>query len=155
MCIGAKRVINRLVLHNGHWKRPPSPPKSLQVIARLNEAGKEAHLKAKNIKTYYKGHVNQGRQWLAQHFSTTSNEKYLPTPDDVGEEDLYADPLFLHAFDHMPNGCSDKALALFLTYKGFNQKQSKGMVEGIWAAFKDLWDNVHVTRSHMGWLQQW
>ncbi|KAF8442080.1 hypothetical protein L210DRAFT_3644249 [Boletus edulis BED1] len=136
---------------NRHWKRPPSSPKSLQVIARLKEAGKEAHLKAKNTKTCYKGHVNRGRQWLAQHFSTTSNKKHPPTPDDVGEEDMYADPLFPHAFDRVPNGCSDKALALFLTYKGFDQKRSKGTVEGIRAAFKDLWDNVDGDRYRGRW----
>ncbi|KAF8439472.1 hypothetical protein L210DRAFT_3504546 [Boletus edulis BED1] len=64
---------------------------------------------------------------------------------------MYADPLFPHAFDRMPNGCSDKALALFLTYKGFDQKWSKGTVEGIRAAFKDLWDNIDGDRYRGRW----
>ncbi|KIK72806.1 hypothetical protein PAXRUDRAFT_836378 [Paxillus rubicundulus Ve08.2h10] len=51
-------------------------------------------------------------------------------------------PAFAHASDRTPNQCSDKALTLFLTYKGFHQNLGKGTVEGIRAAFKYLWDNV-------------
>ena len=129
--------------------RAPSSPKSLKVIEKLKEAGKEAHLKARNTKKCYLGHVKRGREWLAQHFSSVSSSAsdseehhHPPTPEDLDEEDPYADPMFPHAFDRAPNGCSDRALALFLTYKGFHQGLSKGTVEGVRAAFKDLWDNT-------------
>jgi hypothetical protein len=135
-----------------HKKRPPSSWKSLKVIEQLKEAGKEAHLKARNTKKCYKGHVQRGREWLAQHFSKSSvngseDSEQQPTPDsdDLDEKDPYADPIFPHAFDCSPNRRSDRALALFLTYKGFHQSLSKGTIEGVRAAFKDLWDNAYMS----------
>lgn len=126
-------------------KRPLSTSQSLKVIEQLKEAGKEAHLKAKNTRKCYTGHVKRGREWLAEHFSANdrdSDKAEWSAPDDLAGEDPYGDPEFAHAFDRTPNQCSDKALALFLTYKGFHQNLGKGTVEGIRAAFKNLWDNV-------------
>ncbi|KAF9242145.1 hypothetical protein BU15DRAFT_44465 [Melanogaster broomeanus] len=130
-------------------KRPASSTKSLKVIERLKEAGKEAHLKANNTRRCYTGHVKRGREWLSDYFSgndrdADSDEEGSATAPNHphAEEDPYSDPAFPHAFDSIPNKCSDKALALFLTYKGFHQNLGKGTFEGIRAAFKHLWDNV-------------
>lgn len=57
-------------------------------------------------------------------------------------QDIYSDPSFQAAFDWVPNHCSDKAVALFLTFNGFHQNLGQSTVEGIRAAFKDLWDNA-------------
>ena len=76
--------------------------------------------------------------------SSEDIEQQQPTPnlDDPNKEDPYADPMFPHAFDCLPNRCLDRVLALFLTYKEFHQSLSKGMVKGGQATFKDLWDNA-------------
>ena len=121
-------------------KRVPSPERSLKVIEQLREAGKEAHLKARNTKKCYTGHVKRGREWLAGHFPANGSTHSIPK--DASNEDIYGDPSFQAAFNHIPNHCSDKALSLFLTFKGFHQNLGKGTVKGIRAAFKDLWDNV-------------
>ncbi|KIK74944.1 hypothetical protein PAXRUDRAFT_19406 [Paxillus rubicundulus Ve08.2h10] len=125
-------------------KRPPPTSKSLKVIEQIKEAGKEAHLKAKNTRKCYTGHVKRGCEWLLEHFSANDRDSDTgwSAPDDLAGEDPYGDPAFAHAFNCTPNQCSDKALALFLTYKGFHQNLGKGTIEGIQAAFKDLWDNV-------------
>jgi len=68
---------------------------------------------------------------------------WWPISDSAdAKDDPYTDPAFPHAFDRVPNKCSDKCLALLLTYKGFHQSLSKGTVEGVQAAFKNLWDSV-------------
>ncbi|KAG9310650.1 hypothetical protein JVU11DRAFT_9229 [Chiua virens] len=142
--------------------QPPESKTSLKVIERLKEAEKEAHLKAKNTKKCYTGHVKRGRDWLARHWhlsignnsemdSEQQTCQQLPLDNIPESDDPYDDPCFLRAFDRMPNACSDKALALFLTYKGFHQSLSKGTVEGIRAAFKDLWDNVDGDRYRGRW----
>jgi hypothetical protein len=117
---------------------------SLKTISQLKESGKAAHLRAKKTRKCYAGHVKRGRQWLAEHFCTETDEHEQSAPDGIkGEkDDPYLDPEFPNAFDCIPNKMSDKALALFLTYKGFHQNLSQEMVEGIRAAFKDLWDNA-------------
>ena len=121
-------------------KRLSSPGGSLKVIEQLREAGKEAHLKARNTKKCYTAHVKCGREWLASHFLADNSTPSMP--ESPTTEDIYSDPLFRAAFDRVPNHCSDKALSLFLTFKGFHQNLGKGTVEGIRAAFKDLWDNA-------------
>ncbi|KAH0832355.1 hypothetical protein J3R83DRAFT_13378 [Lanmaoa asiatica] len=131
-------------------RRVPSPEKSLKVIEQLREAGKEAHLKARNTKKCYTGHVKRGREWLTGHFPAGSDSK-LSVPEDLANEDIYTDPSFRAAFDQIPNHCSDKALSLFLTFKGFHQNLGKGTVEGIRAAFKHLWDNVDGDRYRGRW----
>ena len=66
-----------------------------------------------------------------------SPKQALVSPDS---QDPYADPAFAGAFNSVPNMFSDKALALFLTYKGFHQDLRRTTVEGIQATFKDTWD---------------
>lgn len=116
---------------------------SLKNISELKDSSKAAHLRAKKTRRCYAGHVKRGRQWLAEHFCTEANSNKQSAPDTIEEkeDDPYSDPEFRNAFDCIPNKTSDKALALFLTYKGFHQNLSQGTVEGIRAAFKDLWDN--------------
>ena len=129
-------------------KRPSSPRTSLKVIEQLKEAGKETHLKATNTKKCYVGHVKRGHEWLSEFFNGMAPPMDLPwlCPEQalVGQDgpDPYADPAFARAFNSVPNKFSDKALSLFLTYKGFHQDLRRNTVEGIRAAFKDIWDRA-------------
>ena len=121
---------------------------NLKAISQLKESGKEAHLRVKKTRKCYAGHVKRGQEWLAKHFHATMDPNELSAPEVTAtEEDLYEDPIFPAMFDCIPNKTSNKALALFLTYKGFHQNLSQETVEGIHAAFKILWDSVWVLAS--------
>ncbi|KAF9223299.1 hypothetical protein BS17DRAFT_880530 [Gyrodon lividus] len=128
---------------------------SLKTINQLKEYGKATYLRAKKTRKCYMGHVKQGREWLAEHFhtETDSNEQSAPDVANKQEDDSdpYRDPESPNAFSRIPNKMSDKALTLFLTYKGYHQNRSNGTVEGICAAFKDLWDNVKGDTYHGPW----
>jgi len=94
------------------------------------------------------GHVKHGREWLAEFFDGTTPSTDLPwlSPEQapVGQDDAdpYMDLAFAHAFDPVPSKYSDRALALFLTYKGFYQGLGRNTVEGIRAGFKDMWEQA-------------
>ncbi|KAL4075653.1 hypothetical protein J3A83DRAFT_4186517 [Scleroderma citrinum] len=49
---------------------------------------------------------------------------------------------FKDAFENVLNHYSDKALALYLLWRGFHENQSQSTVEDVHAAFKKLWDNI-------------
>ncbi|KAI6141442.1 hypothetical protein BKA82DRAFT_3986196 [Pisolithus tinctorius] len=87
---------------------------SLKDINQLKEQGKQTHLKAARTRTAYATHVRRGRD----------------------------NPEFRTAFESTPNSCSDKALALYMTWKGFHENLGKSTVESIRAAFKDVWANA-------------
>jgi hypothetical protein len=112
---------------------------ALADVQRCKEHGIEIHLQAKNTRTNYAGHVRRGQEWLASHFDKPSKNtsKDSDPPDD---NDVYDDPAFKGAFSHIPNRCSDKALALYMSLKGFHENLSKTTVESIRAAFKKLWE---------------
>ncbi|KAN0075252.1 hypothetical protein V8E55_011275 [Tylopilus felleus] len=125
---------------------------NLKAISQLKESGKEAHLRVKKTRKCYAGHVKRGQEWLAKHFHATMDPNELSAPEVTAtEEDLYEDPMFAAMFDYIPNKTSNKALALFLTYKGFHQNLSQGTVQGIHAAFKNLWDSVDGHTYHGPW----
>ncbi|KAF8126598.1 hypothetical protein EV363DRAFT_1525718 [Boletus edulis] len=142
-----------------HRKRslPVSPPSSLKFIEQLKETGKEVHLKAASTRRSYAGHIKRGRAWLTEYSrNESSTRELLPwtTPDHVvSKDDPYTNPTFVHAFDRVPNEFSDAALALFLTYKGFHECLGRNTVEGVRAAFKDLWDKADSGRYRGKWQQ--
>lgn len=132
-----------------HHKQPValSPTTSLKVIEQLKEAGKEMYLKATNTKKCYAGHMKCSREWLAKFFDTTSPTD-LPwlSPEQAhvsqDDPDPYSNPAFAHVFERALNEFSNKALSLFLTYKGFHQDLGRNTVEGIQDAFKDMWNQA-------------
>ena len=144
----AKKSPQPLESPQRHRKRPSSPTTSLKVIEQLKEAGKKTHLKANNTKKCHAGHVKRGREWLAEFFDggTPPTDLLWLSPEQapVSQDDLdpYANPTFACAFDRVPNEFSNKALLLFLTYKGFHQDLGRNMIEGIQAGFKDMREQV-------------
>ncbi|KIJ06860.1 hypothetical protein PAXINDRAFT_19939 [Paxillus involutus ATCC 200175] len=72
--------------------------------------------------------------------NTDPDDEFLAL-ENSSEDDPYTDPMFQYAFSCTPNKCSDKALALFMTYKGFHEDLGQSMVKAIQAAFKDMWEN--------------
>ncbi|KAG1848191.1 hypothetical protein C8R48DRAFT_569353, partial [Suillus tomentosus] len=113
----------------------------------------KTHLQASNTRTNYAGHVRRGREWLASHFesSTVSETRrddifqgslvpLLTTAEISADNDVYEDLAFKDAFENVPNKCSDKALALYMSLKGFHENLSKTTVESIRSAFKKMWE---------------
>ncbi|KIN97880.1 hypothetical protein M404DRAFT_100511, partial [Pisolithus tinctorius Marx 270] len=56
--------------------------------------------------------------------------------------EIYSDPNFKSAFERVPNRCSDKALALYLSWRGFQENSSQSTIDGVRAGFKMLWDEA-------------
>jgi hypothetical protein len=97
---------------------------TLPAMQKAKEAGKKRHQNAANTTEKYAGHVKRGLEWLAGHFepkeSATEEEDTTLTAHVEGGC-VYDDPDFKKAFDPKPNAHSDKALALYLSYKCFHQ----------------------------------
>ncbi|KIO12167.1 hypothetical protein M404DRAFT_125937 [Pisolithus tinctorius Marx 270] len=81
-----------------------------------------------------------------------------PSPSHVGSGDLssevYGDPDFKNAFERMPNQCSDKALALYLSWKGFQEDCSQSTIDSVQAAFKLMWDEACTPESDGGTFRE-
>ncbi|KAL4072545.1 hypothetical protein V8B97DRAFT_2023336 [Scleroderma yunnanense] len=67
------------------------------------------------------------------------------------DSETYGDPGFKDAFEHKPNQCSDKALALYLSWRGFQEHCSQSTIDGIRAAFKMWWDEANGAVCHGDW----
>ncbi|KAG2354498.1 hypothetical protein BDR07DRAFT_1494500 [Suillus spraguei] len=115
---------------------------------------------ASNMRTNYAGHVRHGREWLASHFeSSTVSETWgdeiiehslvplVTTAKIHADNDVYEDPAFKDAFENILNRCSDKALALYMSLKGFHENLSKMTIESIHSAFKKMWDDGDTYRG--------
>ncbi|KAG1832589.1 hypothetical protein DFJ58DRAFT_671092 [Suillus subalutaceus] len=131
----------------GRKKRTATTKTALADVKKCKELGIETHLQANNTRVNYAGHVRRGREWLASHFESPCSEDLLvPMPllpanvETHADSDVYDDPAFKDAFDRIPNRCSDKALALYMSLKGFHENLSKTTVESIRSAFKKLWE---------------
>ncbi|KAL4065136.1 hypothetical protein J3A83DRAFT_4190563 [Scleroderma citrinum] len=118
--------------------RSPSKPKrkagvpaakdwpTLQVVHQIKEAGKQTHLWVAKTRMTYARHVGQACKWLKGHFLAEGTQPSLSHVEDDSE--IYGDPNFKDAFEHIPNWCSDKALALYLSWRGFQEQCSQMMV---------------------------
>ncbi|KIN97548.1 hypothetical protein M404DRAFT_160167 [Pisolithus tinctorius Marx 270] len=113
---------------------------SLHTVHQIKEAGKQTHLRAAKTRATYFRHVRQAHSWLGSHFLAEGTPSALSHAVDNSE--VYSDPNFKNAFECVPNQCSDKALALYLSWKGFQENCSQSTIDGIRAAFKMLWDEV-------------
>jgi hypothetical protein len=125
---------------------------SLPYLYKIKEAAKLAHKHAKKTRNNYNGYVARGIKWLEGHFAPDSTEgpgmepkggsiKGSPSQlKGAGSDEMYEDPEFRRAFDPIPNHCSDKALALFISWKCFHQNCGKSTSDGIYSAFKKYWE---------------
>ncbi|KAI5988006.1 hypothetical protein EDD15DRAFT_2172890 [Pisolithus albus] len=113
---------------------------SLQAVHQIKEAGKQTHLRATKTRETYSRHIRQARSWLQSHFPVEGTLQIPAHTED--ESDVYGNPGFKSAFEKVPNQCSDKALALYLSWRGFQENCSQSTIDGIRAAFKTLWDEA-------------
>ncbi|KAI6000117.1 hypothetical protein F5J12DRAFT_702197, partial [Pisolithus orientalis] len=106
---------------------------------------KQMHLKAERTRTAYAAHVCRGQEWLSSFAASrmeSQPEDASPALTPMVPDNPYSNPEFRTTFESTPNSCSDKALALYMTWKGFHENLGKSTVESIRAAFKDVWANV-------------
>ncbi|KAL4071493.1 hypothetical protein V8B97DRAFT_2023673 [Scleroderma yunnanense] len=102
---------------------------TLHAAHQIKEAGKQTHLRAARTRATYGRHIRQGCVWLQSHFPVEGSQ---PPPNHTEEIlDVYGDPCFKDAFDCTPNQCSDKALALYLSWRGFQENCSQSTIDGI------------------------
>jgi hypothetical protein len=123
-----------------HRSSADSGGPSLAATQKVKENNQKAHLHAVKTQRSYAGYLERGKKWLQGHFVKTlpdSGEEEEPDADSV-----YEDPEFRKAFDQTPNRHSDKALALFISYKCFHQNLKQSTGEGIHAAFKKYWEQA-------------
>ncbi|KAG2351498.1 hypothetical protein BDR07DRAFT_1501225 [Suillus spraguei] len=148
----------------GRKKRSAVEKMGLADVQRYKEQGVKTHLQASNMRTNYAGHVHRGREWLASHFeSSTVSETQgdeiiehslvplVTTAEIHADNDVYEDPAFKDAFENIPNRCSDKALALYMSLKGFHENLSKTTIESICSAFKKMWELSDGDTYHGKW----
>ncbi|KAI6142364.1 hypothetical protein BKA82DRAFT_3956281, partial [Pisolithus tinctorius] len=123
----------------------PKEQPSLHTVHQIKEAGKQTHLRAAKTRATYARHVRQAQSWLQSHFPAEGMQ-LSPSPSHVGSGDLssevYGNPDFKNAFERVPNQCLDKALALYLSWKGFQENCSQSTIDGVRAAFKLMWDEA-------------
>lgn len=114
---------------------------SLPYLHKIKEAGKLAHKHAKKTQNNYNGYVTRGIKWLEGHFAPDLTEGLGTMTMHGGSrgsqlggttlDEPYEDPVFKRAFNPTPNHCSDKALALFISWKCFHQNCGKSTSDGI------------------------
>ncbi|KAL4067081.1 hypothetical protein V8B97DRAFT_2025365 [Scleroderma yunnanense] len=104
---------------------------TLQAVHQITEAGKQTHLWAAKTRATYARHVHQACKWLQGHFLVEGHN----------DSEVYGDQIFKDTFECIPNQCLDKALALYLSWRGFQEHCSQSTINGIQAAFKMLDSN--------------
>ncbi|KIN99420.1 hypothetical protein M404DRAFT_30472 [Pisolithus tinctorius Marx 270] len=123
----------------------PKEQPSLHTVHQIKEAGKQTHLRAAKTRATYARHVRQAQSWLQSHFPAEGMQ-LSPSPSHVGSGDLssevYGNPDFKNAFERVPNQCLDKALALYLSWKGFQENCSQSTIDSVRAVFKLMWDEA-------------
>ncbi|KAG2094653.1 uncharacterized protein F5147DRAFT_657126 [Suillus discolor] len=67
---------------------------------------------------------------------------------------MYEDIAFKDAFESIPNRCSDKVLALYMSLKGFHKNLSKTTVESIRSAFKKIDGDTYHGKWHFNEAKQ-
>ncbi|KAG0703100.1 hypothetical protein DFH29DRAFT_998728 [Suillus ampliporus] len=121
----------------------PSGNTTLPVINKIKERAKQQHKHASSMWKNYSSYVDRGQKWLKVHASATSCED-----EETHDGDAYEDPTFRDALEEIPNQHSDKALALFISYKCFHENNGQSTCDGIHAAFKKYWEEVILTWIH-------
>ncbi|KIK92541.1 hypothetical protein PAXRUDRAFT_792387 [Paxillus rubicundulus Ve08.2h10] len=135
---------------------------SLPYLHKIKEAGKLAHKHVKKTRNNYNGYVAQGIKWLEGHFAPDSTEGPGTMTMHGGSrgsqlggttlDEPYEDPAFKCTFNYTPNHCSDKALALFISWKCFHQNCGKSTSDGIYLAFKKYWEEADGDTYHRKWM---
>ena len=128
----------------------PGGPATLAEVNSIQTRSKQDHGCAANTTKKYAKNVERARAWLHHYLQPNGSVDPLQKGigNDIGvvsaDDSIYDDPEFRNALDDILNRYSDKALALFLSYKVFHENQGQQTCDGAYSAFKRLWTNVYV-----------
>lgn len=112
---------------------------SMAKVQKIKEGGKQTHLRASGTRKNYVGYIQRGRDWMASHFldptlSATGGPAGLDQTSD--DDEIYNDPDFKQALEGRPTQYSDKALALWISYKCFYENLGISTCDGAYSAYK-------------------
>lgn len=110
-----------------------NPPELLN-ITELTQAAKEAtekHKHSQKTRKDYNSARDRAVKWLHEACASA-------TVDDV----LGTSPEFVTAFDGSPNGCSGKALGLYIVQKCWIEGKGQSTGEVAHAAMKKYWEEL-------------
>ncbi|KAG1789049.1 uncharacterized protein HD556DRAFT_1311616 [Suillus plorans] len=151
-----KKTSNKVLVHPSEAspkKRrkgaQPTGNTTLPAIDKIKERAKQQHKHANSTRKNYGSYVDRGQKWLKVHASATGCGD-----EESHNDDAYEDATFRDALEQIPNQHSDKALALFISYKYFHENNGQSTCDGIYAAFKKAGDtycgkwNFNETQRH-------
>ena len=120
----------------------PTGNTTLPVIDKIKERAKQQHKHANSTQKNYSAYVDRGQKWLKMHASAAGCGNEASQDQETLDGDAYEDPTFRDALEETPNQHSDKALALFISYKCFHENNGQSTCDGIHAAFKKYWEEA-------------
>ncbi|KAG2029737.1 hypothetical protein BDR03DRAFT_987558 [Suillus americanus] len=120
-----KKTSNKVLVHPSEASpkkrrkgaQPTAGNTTLPVIDKIKERAKQQHKHASSTRKNYNSYIDRGQKWLK-------------------------DPTFRDALKQIPNQHSDKALALFISYKCFHENNGQSTCDGIHAVFKKYWEEA-------------
>ncbi|KAG1840392.1 hypothetical protein F4604DRAFT_1598900 [Suillus subluteus] len=140
-----KKTSNKVLVHPSEASpkkrrkgaQPTAGNTTLPVIDKIKERAKQQHKHTNSTRKNYGSYIDRGQKWLKVHASTTGCQD-----EESHSGNAYEDPTFRDALDKIPNQHSDKALALFISYKCFHENNGQSTCDGIHAAFKKYWEEA-------------
>jgi hypothetical protein len=118
---------------------------NLQTLIKLKNESKSRHGSSQNTRDAYDRSIRQAKEWLQTQCEAEANfetPRGCPKMPSASEE-WTLDELS-HVFDKVPNRASPAALALFITFRCFEQNVKHGVAEQAHAAFKKYWEEAYV-----------
>ena len=81
---------------------------------------------------------------MASHFADPVNGtmEFGCSSTEPDEDGIYNEPDFKCALDGVPTRYSDKALALWISYKCFYENLGLSTCDGVYSAFKRHWEEL-------------
>ncbi|KIM35710.1 hypothetical protein M413DRAFT_55263, partial [Hebeloma cylindrosporum] len=131
-------------------KKTNPPAATFDELRQSQKSVKAQHLKASGTTKKYAEMVAAGQEWhsmqVAAALASISPDGLgmnHECPDDRNDpNNLYLQPEFACALDHIPNHFSPTALTMYITYKCIHQNLKSGTGDSIHAAFKHMWDQA-------------
>jgi hypothetical protein len=115
----------------------PAGNTTLPVIDKIKERVKQQHKHVNSTRKNYGSYVGRGQKWLKAHASATGCRD-----EETHDNNAYEDPTFRDTLEETPNRHSDKALALFISYKCFHEDNGQSTCDRIHAAFEKYWEEA-------------
>lgn len=118
-------------------KKSKGPASALSSLRELKQSGKDKHGQAKKTAATYLSAMKRMRKWAAA-YGPAAGQKVNAEDADIAGMDVE----FRDAFNDRPKACSAEALALYLTFKCFEEDLGQSTAEVAYSAAKKYWTNL-------------